>query len=129
MKARINLMRELSKNEKRRLRDCLLMDMDTYLAAKKRTMADRIIALCLMAARDEFGLGAKRVRRLYEHLITEMKTQAENMHLTSDAMFFSDLRSIGLDDLVEEIQADYAAEFEACRGTIFDSSDEDEENA
>ena len=88
--------------------------------SKKQTMADRIIAFTVIACRDSFGLGTKRIRRLYEQLQHELDVQLENTNDTGDVILFDNLHRLGLDDLAKKIVEDYKNEQIAQRGTIFD---------
>lgn len=110
----------LTKDERKQLVSRVWADLSKIHRAKKMTMADRIIVFAVIACRDEYNLGEKRVRRLYDHLNMEMDRQIENMNDTGDAILFDNLHTIGLDDLAKKIVEDYKNEQIALRGTIFD---------
>lgn len=119
MKAIMKPVTAFSKAERKQLSDRVWNDLDKILKAKKKTMADRLMAFMIIACRDEYNLGEKRTRRLYEHLQREMDRQAENMTDTGDQILFENLHTLGLDDLSKQIMQDYAAEIAAKQGTIF----------
>lgn len=119
MKARMKPADRLTRDERKQITDRVWNDLDKIIRAKKKTMADRLMAFMIIACRDEFGLGEKRIRRLYEHLQKEMDRQAENMADTGDQILFENLHRLGLDDLSRQIMEDYAAEIAARQGTIF----------
>ena len=119
MKARMKPTQRLTKDERKQLSDRVWADLASIHKAKKQTMADRIIAFTIIACRDSFGLGSKRIRRLYEQLQHELDVQLENMNDTGDAILFDNLHRLGLDDLARKIVEDYEAELAARQGTIF----------
>lgn len=120
MNAHVNTM---TRKQKKALRDRLMVDMETLFVAKRRTMADRITAILLMCMHEKRGYGRKRIRILYEDLKHECDVQLQNMNDTGDTIFFADLHYLGLDDLVQAIKDDYAAEIEAAENTIFTLAD------
>ena len=119
MKARIKPADRLTRDERKQITDRVWNDLDKILKAKKKTMADRLMAFMIIACRDEYSLGERRIRRLYEHLQKEMDRQAENMTDTGDQILFENLHRLGLDDLSKQIMQDYAVEIAARQGTIF----------
>ena len=119
MKARMKPADRLTRDERKQITDRVWNDLDKILKAKKKTMADRLMAFMIIACRDEYNLGEKRIRRLYEHLQREMDRQCENMTDTGDQILFENLHTLGLDDLSKQIMQDYAAEIAARQGTIF----------
>ena len=121
MKARVKPADRLTRDERKQITDRVWVDLDKIHKAKKQTMAHRLMAFIIIACRDEFGLGEKRVRRLYERINRELETQADNMADTGDAILFDNLHRLGLDDLARQIMEDYAAEIAARQGTIFES--------
>ena len=126
MKARMKPADRLTRDERKQITDRVWTDLDKILKAKKKTMADRLMAFMIIACRDEYSLGEKRIRRLYEHLQKEMDRQAENMADTGDQILFENLHTLGLNDLSRQIMEDYAAEIAARRGTIFAAEQEGE---
>ena len=88
MKARMKPADRLTRDERKQITARVWNDLDKIIRAKKKTMADRLMAFMIIACRDEFGLGEKRIRRLYEHLQKEMDRQAENMADTGDQILF-----------------------------------------
>ena len=125
MKARMKPTQRLTKDERKQLSDRVWADLASIHKAKKQTMSDRIIAFTIIACRDSFGLGSKRIRRLYEQLQHELDVQLENMNDTGDQILFDNLHRLGLEDLARKIVEDYAAEIAAREGTIFATEQED----
>lgn len=100
------------------------VEVDRYLEAKKRTMADRICAMMCITLNNEFGFGAARLDRFWRAFQKDVRGHLQDMEDTGDDLLFLRLRRIGMERLAEVVMDDYEAEREAVRGSVFDTGEE-----
>ena len=120
------LPRPRNENDKsvRQMKKRILINIDRITEAKNAICTTRVIAFACITMYKRYGYGRKRIQQFYEALCEEMDLQHRDMKDTGNDMLYAQLREMGLDKLIDDIEKAYDYYEDSVNNGFFEGADE-----